>query len=217
MRHWAMLARCWRSKRNHAVSKVENKEHGCVTLFFVLFVPSICSQHERTSVSASATQRQREHQPLPPSLRQLRVAHEPQLVPVPPASSIVVIGALVQDASTRSVSLLVPNRTKALRSVAAMACLRAAADHAGVHVVVYAADRITLDAARQAGVAVVVVQGRIEPPQRPLVRRLARAARMLLAQARTWRRTALVPIMALVSAALRWRTWHSGTTDEHAA
>ena len=171
-------------------------------------------------MTAFATERQREHQSLPPSLRQLRVAHEPQLVPVPPASSIAMIGALVQDAGTRSVALLVPNRTRALRSAAAMARLRAAADHAGIHVVVYAADHVTVDAAQQAGITVVVVQGRIEPPQRPFVRRMARGMRALVAQARRrhiWRRTALMPIMALVSVALWWRTWRGGTTDKHAS
>ncbi len=168
-------------------------------------------------MTALATDCKQEHQPLPSSLRLVRAVHEPQLVVVPPASSIATIGVLVQDVGTRSVALLVPNRTRALRSVVAMACLRAAADQAGVHVVVYAADHVTVTAARQAGVAVVVVQGRIEPPQRPFVRRVARGARMLLAQTRrwrTWQRMALVPLTALVSA-LWWRTWRGGTTDKH--
>lgn len=166
------------------------------------------------------TECQREHLSLPSSLRQLRVAPPPQLVPVPPASSIATIGALVQNAGTRSVALLVPNRTKTLRSAAAMACLRAAADHAGVRVVVYAADQATLDAAWQAGVAVVVVQGRIEPPQRPFARRVARSMWALVPQARprhTWRRTTRVQIMTRMSAALLWRTWRGGTTDKHAS
>jgi hypothetical protein len=169
-------------------------------------------------VIASSTEHQHEHQPLPASLRQVRAAHEPQLVPVPRSTSIVTIGALMQDAGVRSVALLVPNRTKALRSAAAMACLRAAADHAGVHVTVYAADRVTVQAARQAGVAVVVVQGRIDPLQRPLVRRMMRGTRTLLAQARrrrSWRHTTLVQLMTLMVATPWWR--RGGTTDKHAS
>lgn len=166
------------------------------------------------------SERQREHLSLPPSLRQLRMAYPTQLVPVPRSSSIATIGALVQNAGTRSVALLVPNRTKALHSAAAMACLRTAANHAGVDVVVYAADHVTVDAARQAGIDVVVVQGRIEPLQRPFVRRVARAAQMCLAQARrrrTWQRATLTHIMARVPAMPWWRTWRGGTTDKHAS
>jgi hypothetical protein len=103
---------------------------------------------------------------LPSSLRQLSITPTPYVVPVPPTGNVAKIIALVKEAGARSVALLVPDRTKALSTLDGMTQVYDAAQHAGVQLTLYAADQAIVEAARQTGVAVLEVQGKIAPPRR---------------------------------------------------
>jgi len=131
-------------------------------------------------VTASGIEQQViEHQPLPPALRQLSIAPMPCLVAVPPTSSLPKIMTLVKEARARSVALLVPDRTKALQTLAAVTQLRYAAERAGVHLTLYAADQAIVQAAQQAGVTLVEVQGIIKPPRTGWKRRIMALNRLI--------------------------------------
>ncbi len=117
-------------------------------------------------MTVSGTEQQAiEHVPIPWSLRHVSIAPMPCVVAVPPTSSLPRIIALVKKASARSVALLVPNGTKALQTMGGVTHLHEAADRAGVHLTLYAADQAIVQAARQAGVALIEAQRPIAPPR----------------------------------------------------
>lgn len=121
---------------------------------------------ERLPVTASGTEQQAsEYVPLPSSLRHVSIAPRPCLVAVPPTSSLRKIIVLVKKAGAHSVALLVPNGTKALQTVSGVTQLHHAAKCAGVQLTLYAADQAIVQAARQAGVALIEAQGPIAPPR----------------------------------------------------
>ena len=129
-------------------------------MFFV-----VCAW-ERLPVTTSGTEQQAvEHVPLPSSLRHVSIAPRPCLVAVPPTSSLRKIIALMKKAGAHSVALLVPNGTKALQTLGGVTQLHDAAERAGVQLMLYAADQAIVQAARQAGVALIEAQGPIAPPR----------------------------------------------------